>query len=340
MIATWMAVSRRRATNREPSPASTSSSVTPSGVAIVTRSSRSHMCNLDEFVRDRTPTWSELAAARRRGRRASRAGSAPTACAGSARVTASAAADLAHARRRFPVGSRGRATRRARATRPARGVPHDAEDHDAARVRRRTGTGAVYASVRRCSSARSCASRSPTCSRATGRGAIPAPAAGSCRAGTSRSPNRARRARTSVSPSTSKSDLAARSSRTTSGDVPRVRGRHAARDRHALRVDHERRAARRGRGTRDRRGQRPAVLRTGARARRARAELHRGVGLRGVPAGERRSSIPGTRTRGAALRNEARAAVEIVLGTMSWLVVAGLVEGFLTPAGAGSRPSC
>lgn len=44
---------------------------------------------------------------------------------------------------------------------------------------------------------------------------------------------------------------------------------------------------------------------------------------------------PGTRSRGDALRLEARAAVEIVLGTAAWLVVAGLVEGFLTPAGKG-----
>ena len=44
---------------------------------------------------------------------------------------------------------------------------------------------------------------------------------------------------------------------------------------------------------------------------------------------------PGTRTRMDALRTEARAAVEIVLGTAVWLVVAGLVEGFLTPAGKG-----
>ncbi len=44
---------------------------------------------------------------------------------------------------------------------------------------------------------------------------------------------------------------------------------------------------------------------------------------------------PGTRTRGEALRQEARAAVEILLGTAAWLVVAGLVEGFLTPAGKG-----
>lgn len=44
---------------------------------------------------------------------------------------------------------------------------------------------------------------------------------------------------------------------------------------------------------------------------------------------------PGTRPRGEALREEARAAIEIVLGTAPWLVVAGLVEGFLTPAGTG-----
>jgi uncharacterized membrane protein SpoIIM required for sporulation len=44
---------------------------------------------------------------------------------------------------------------------------------------------------------------------------------------------------------------------------------------------------------------------------------------------------PGTQTRTDALRTEARAAVEIIIGTMPWLVVAGLVEGFLTPAGKG-----
>ena len=44
---------------------------------------------------------------------------------------------------------------------------------------------------------------------------------------------------------------------------------------------------------------------------------------------------PGTRPRGEALRQEARAAIEMVLGTAPWLVVAGLVEGFLTPAGTG-----
>jgi len=44
---------------------------------------------------------------------------------------------------------------------------------------------------------------------------------------------------------------------------------------------------------------------------------------------------PGTRERGVAVRDETRAAVEIVLGTACWLVVAGLVEGYLTPAGLG-----
>ena len=45
--------------------------------------------------------------------------------------------------------------------------------------------------------------------------------------------------------------------------------------------------------------------------------------------------LPGTRTRGDALVHEARRAVAIVLGTAPWLVLAGLVEGFVTPAGVG-----
>ena len=44
---------------------------------------------------------------------------------------------------------------------------------------------------------------------------------------------------------------------------------------------------------------------------------------------------PGPLTRGASLRREARTAVEIVLGTMPWLVLAGLIEGFVSP----NRPS-
>jgi uncharacterized membrane protein SpoIIM required for sporulation len=42
---------------------------------------------------------------------------------------------------------------------------------------------------------------------------------------------------------------------------------------------------------------------------------------------------PGTRPRGIALREESRAAAEMLLGTAAWLVVAGLVEGFVTPSG-------
>ena len=41
---------------------------------------------------------------------------------------------------------------------------------------------------------------------------------------------------------------------------------------------------------------------------------------------------PGTRTRGDALVEEARATVQIALGTAPWLVAAGLVEGFVTGA--------
>jgi uncharacterized membrane protein SpoIIM required for sporulation len=47
---------------------------------------------------------------------------------------------------------------------------------------------------------------------------------------------------------------------------------------------------------------------------------------------------PGHRRRGVALATEARVAVEIVLGTAPWLVLAGLVEGFLTPRGLGLGP--
>jgi uncharacterized membrane protein SpoIIM required for sporulation len=39
---------------------------------------------------------------------------------------------------------------------------------------------------------------------------------------------------------------------------------------------------------------------------------------------------PGTLKRGESLRREARPAMELVLGTMPWLVLAGLVEGFVT----------
>ncbi|MDQ3940627.1 MAG: stage II sporulation protein M [Actinomycetota bacterium] len=44
---------------------------------------------------------------------------------------------------------------------------------------------------------------------------------------------------------------------------------------------------------------------------------------------------PGRRRRSVALVAAARPAVAIVLGTAPWLVLAGLVEGFLTPAGLG-----
>jgi len=44
---------------------------------------------------------------------------------------------------------------------------------------------------------------------------------------------------------------------------------------------------------------------------------------------------PGRRARGPAVREEARRAVELTLGTAPWLVLAGLVEGFVTPAGYG-----
>lgn len=48
---------------------------------------------------------------------------------------------------------------------------------------------------------------------------------------------------------------------------------------------------------------------------------------------------PGRRRRGRAVIEEGRTAVEIVLGTAPWLVLAGLVEGFVTPTGLGLVPA-
>ena len=48
---------------------------------------------------------------------------------------------------------------------------------------------------------------------------------------------------------------------------------------------------------------------------------------------------PGHRTRLESLTGEARPAVELVLGTMPWLVLAGLVEGFFTGSGPTLVPS-
>jgi uncharacterized membrane protein SpoIIM required for sporulation len=47
---------------------------------------------------------------------------------------------------------------------------------------------------------------------------------------------------------------------------------------------------------------------------------------------------PGPRERGRALVEEARPAIAIVLGTVPWLVVAGIIEGFVTRAGFGLVP--
>ncbi|MGQ0521829.1 MAG: stage II sporulation protein M [Actinomycetota bacterium] len=48
---------------------------------------------------------------------------------------------------------------------------------------------------------------------------------------------------------------------------------------------------------------------------------------------------PGRRRRSQALALEARAAAELALGTMPWLVLAGVVEGFVTPSGLGVAPA-
>ena len=47
---------------------------------------------------------------------------------------------------------------------------------------------------------------------------------------------------------------------------------------------------------------------------------------------------PGVKTRGRALVDEARPAVAIVLGTIPWVILAGIIEGFVTRAGFGLIP--
>lgn len=47
---------------------------------------------------------------------------------------------------------------------------------------------------------------------------------------------------------------------------------------------------------------------------------------------------PGPRPRGQALVAEARAAIAIVLGTIPWVVLAGVIEGFVTRSGFGLVP--
>jgi uncharacterized membrane protein SpoIIM required for sporulation len=44
---------------------------------------------------------------------------------------------------------------------------------------------------------------------------------------------------------------------------------------------------------------------------------------------------PGNRSWGHAVATASRHAVEVVLGTIPWFVIAGLIEGFVTPAGLG-----
>jgi len=47
---------------------------------------------------------------------------------------------------------------------------------------------------------------------------------------------------------------------------------------------------------------------------------------------------PGVRTRGLALVEEARTSIAIIAGTIPWLIVAGIIEGFVTRAGFGLVP--
>src|SRR2546423_13176465 len=86
---------------RDPTPASVSSRSTPSGVAIVSRSSNSITTTVERFTESRSADWHELELlVAEAGRRPDRLGPARVLRLGA--LYRAAAADLATARRRFP----------------------------------------------------------------------------------------------------------------------------------------------------------------------------------------------------------------------------------------------
>ena len=147
MIATWITVSRRRARNREPSPASTSSSATPSGVAKRDPIVELHVFNLDQFVSERSPTWIELERLRRpRGQP-----SEPARRRRRAPVRRVLPRDRGRSRARAPSLSRRsgrRASRTARAAQPARRVQLAERRAPACGSSSRTAIGVASASAR------------------------------------------------------------------------------------------------------------------------------------------------------------------------------------------------
>src|SRR5437764_108341 len=96
-----MRPSMSAAVNREPTPASVSSSCTPSGVSSVTRSSNTTPMRLDAFIAARNDDWHELERlVTEAGRRPDRLPPARVLRLGA--LYRAAAADLARLRRRAP----------------------------------------------------------------------------------------------------------------------------------------------------------------------------------------------------------------------------------------------
>ena len=117
------------------------------------------------------------------------------------------------------------------------------------------------------------------------------------------------------------------------------RGRHHARARDGGAGDLQR-PARRGPRRHLRARRDGGALRLPRRPpRRARAVADRRVGDGGPAHRLRRSSSRATARACSRCTAEARPAVELVLGTMPWLVLAGLVEGFFTGSGPTLVPS-
>ena len=136
------------------------------------------MFNLDQFVSERSPTWTELEQLVARRGRTVRAGSAPTAFAGSVSAIAQRGRPRARAP---PLSRRSRSCARLErlVQRGRQGVYNSPSvARRACGSSSRPATGDASASARSSSRSRSCASRCRRCSAATGRGAIPVPASG------------------------------------------------------------------------------------------------------------------------------------------------------------------
>ena len=317
--ATWIVRSTRAETNREPAPASVSSSSTPSGVAIVTvsssrlSSSDRISLNLDAFVRERSTLWSELEQLVRAA--GQRPGAPRTGACSPARHASTAARPPTSPSRgaRFPA-SRSSSGWRA-SSRRARALVYDAPA--------RRGSLRDFLAVGLLAAARGAPRAAADRGRAALRAVAPRRRVGALRPGAAASlvpgdysavteprpagpgPRAQRRPRRRPSrPRSSRTTSASRSSRSPAGILGGI-GTAAV-------LHPQRRAPGSRLRPRDRRRQRAAVLRAGHGARRARAVVHRrrGRGRAAARLGARRAGTPDARA--SRCEREARPALAVV----------------------------